>query len=117
MEEVNATVSALSTSSQPTEPHTGVGVYGWETHEEEDVWDVELDFASFDPESRAAETDMTIGELMAWKYLQAEREKELVRKLILNFCFRLAMFMDPRTIRETRRLGLVIICRPSSTIG
>ncbi|KAF9650173.1 hypothetical protein BDM02DRAFT_3112382 [Thelephora ganbajun] len=55
----------------------GVGVYGWETHEEEDVWDVELDFASFDPESRASENDMTIGELMAWKYLQAEREKEL----------------------------------------
>lgn len=55
----------------------GVGVYGWETHEEEDVWDVELDFASFDPDSRASETDMTIGELMAWKYLQAEREKEL----------------------------------------
>jgi len=96
--------------------HTGVGVYGWETHEEEDVWDVELDFASFDPESRAAETDMTIGELMAWKYLQAEREKELVRKLILNFYFRLEMFMDPQTIRATRRLGLVIILRPSSTI-
>jgi len=95
MEEVNPTISALSTSTQSTEPHTGVGVYGWETHEEEDVWDVELDFASFDPESRAAETDMTIGELMAWKYLQAEREKELVRKLIFNFCFRLEMFMDP----------------------
>lgn len=43
------------------------------------MWDVELDFASFDPESRASETDMTIGELMAWKYLQAEGEKELVR--------------------------------------
>ena len=73
--------------TESIEPHTGVGVYGWETHEEEDVWDVELDFASFEPESRASETDMTIGELMAWKYLQAEREKELVSKLIFNFCF------------------------------
>ena len=62
-----------------------MGVHGWETHEEEDVWDVELDFASFEPEPRTSETDMTIGELMAWKYLQAEREKELVSKLIFNF--------------------------------
>lgn len=51
------------------------------------MWDVELDFASFDPESRASETDMTIGELMAWKYLQAEGEKELVRGLIFNPVF------------------------------
>jgi hypothetical protein len=42
-----------------------------------------LDFASFDPEFRASEPDMTIGELMAWKYLQAEREKELVSELVL----------------------------------
>jgi len=87
MEEVKSAISAPYTES--IEPHTGVGVYGWETHEEEDVWDVELDFASFEPESRAPETDMTIGELMAWKYLQAEREKELVSKLIFNFRFQL----------------------------
>ena len=85
------TAPALYT--EPTEPHTGVGVHGWETHEEEDVWDVELDFASFEPEPRASETDMTIGELMAWKYLQAEREKELVSKLNFNFYFQLKAFL------------------------
>jgi hypothetical protein len=87
MEEVKHLSSALSASTYSAGIYTGVGVYGWETHEEEDVWDVELDFANFDPDSRASETDMTIGELMAWKYLQAEREKELVSKLIFNFDF------------------------------
>ena len=51
------------------------------------MWDVELDFASFDTDSRASETEMTIGEVMAWKYLQAEREKELVSKLIFISIF------------------------------
>lgn len=60
---------------------SGVGVYGWETHEEEDVWDIELDFVSSDP---ANSHGMTIEELMAWKYLQAEREKELVSNLIFD---------------------------------
>ena len=82
MGEVKHVGPALFMSAYSIEISSGVGVYGWETHEEEDVWDVELDFASFDPDSRASETDMTIGELMAWKYLQAEREKELVSKLI-----------------------------------
>ena len=77
------------------------------------MWDVELDFASFDPESRAAETDMTIGELMAWKYLQAEREKELVRKLFFIF----EAFIEPTPIRATPHFGLATITRPSSTIG
>lgn len=77
----------MSTPTYSIEMRTGVGVYGWETHEEEDVWDVELDFASFDPDSRASETDMTIGEVMAWKYLQAEREKELVSELIFILIF------------------------------
>lgn len=87
MEEVQRTGSTFSTPTYPIGICIGVGVYGWETHEEEDVWDVELDFSSFDHDSRASETDMTIGELMAWKYLQAEREKELVSELILILIF------------------------------
>jgi hypothetical protein len=114
MEEVKLTITPLSTES--IEPYIGVGVYGWETHEEEDVWDVELDFASFEPESRASETDMTIGELMAWKYLQAEREKELVSKSIFIF-IQCEVFMDPISIRVTPLFGLVITARPFSTIG
>ena len=99
------------------ESYTGVGVHGWETHEEEDVWDVELDFASFEPEPRASETDMTIGELMAWKYLQAEREKELVSKLNFIFHFQLEGFMDAISIRAMPRFGLATTTRPSSIIG
>jgi hypothetical protein len=56
----------------------GSGVYGWETEEEEDIWEVDLDFAGFDPE---ADGDMTIGEMMEWRYWRAEREKEYVRVL------------------------------------
>ena len=115
MEEVKSTISALYAES--IESHTGVGVYGWETHEEEDVWDVELDFASFEPESRASETDMTIGELMAWKYLQAEREKELVSKLIFYSYFQVEPFTEKTSFRETPHFGLVTTIRPSSTIG
>jgi len=115
MEEVKHTISALS--AKPIKPYPGVGVYGWETHEEEDVWDVELDFANFEPESRASETDMTIGELMAWKYLQAEREKELVSKLIFKFYFRLGVFMDRTSIRAMPHSELVITTWPFNTIG
>jgi hypothetical protein len=82
------------------------------------VWDVELDFASFDPDSRASETDMTIGEVMAWKYLQAEREKELVSELNFKFLiFDSGVFMDSTSIRATHHFVLATIVRPSSTIG
>ncbi|KAI0696452.1 hypothetical protein BC835DRAFT_1414283 [Cytidiella melzeri] len=57
----------------------GSGVSGWDTHEEEDVWEVELDFVSPDPdecEAHPMESDMTVGELMEWRYIRAEREKE-----------------------------------------
>lgn len=117
MEEVKATGSALSAPAHWIGTYTGVGVYGWETHEEEDVWDVELDFASFDPDSRVSETDMTIGEVMAWKYLQAEREKELVSKLILILIFDSGCLWDSTSIRETPHFVLVITTRLSSTIG
>ncbi|CAL1715752.1 unnamed protein product [Somion occarium] len=61
----------------------GSGVYGWETEEEEDIWDIDLDFVGVDPEECAdrahghvPELDMTIGQLMEYRYFQAEREKE-----------------------------------------
>ncbi|KAF8149024.1 hypothetical protein B0H34DRAFT_734533 [Crassisporium funariophilum] len=60
----------------------GSGVYGWETEEEEDIWEVDLDFGGLDPDECAGGVDpeMTIGELMEWRYLRAEREKEQVCK-------------------------------------
>lgn len=55
----------------------GSGIYGWETEEEEDIWEVDLDFGALDPEETAdADNEMTIGEMMEWRYLRAEREKE-----------------------------------------
>lgn len=56
----------------------GSGVYGWETEEEEDIWEIGLDFGGMDPEEcdDSVESEMTIGELMEWRYLKAEREKE-----------------------------------------
>lgn len=72
----------------------GNGVLGWETREEEDVWDLDLDFGG-EPDSKSAsgedgegregpnlledtEASMTIAEAMEWRFLKAEREKELV---------------------------------------
>ncbi|KAL0948651.1 hypothetical protein HGRIS_010455 [Hohenbuehelia grisea] len=72
----------------------GSGVYGWETQEEEDIWENEMDFYGWDgvedghakdaskhghnvtgaiPED---ELGMTIGEVMEWRYIRAERAKE-----------------------------------------
>ncbi|KAI0706424.1 hypothetical protein C8Q76DRAFT_749579 [Earliella scabrosa] len=57
----------------------GSGICGWETEEEEDLWDVDIDFPT-NGDKKAAGTpddgDMTVGELMEWRYLRAEREKE-----------------------------------------
>ena len=58
----------------------------WDTADEEDVWDVERDFVSPDPdeyEAHPIESDMTVGELMEWRYIRAEREKEQVSHFIL----------------------------------
>lgn len=56
----------------------GAGVYGWETEEEEDVWEIDLDFNGPDPESNGKdqEPEMSIGELMEWRFMRAEKEKE-----------------------------------------
>ena len=61
----------------------GSGVYGWDSPEEEDIWEVNLDFGALEPSESGDGLDgeMTISELMEWRYLKAEREKEKVRAL------------------------------------
>ncbi|KIY63208.1 hypothetical protein CYLTODRAFT_494094 [Cylindrobasidium torrendii FP15055 ss-10] len=56
----------------------GNGVFGWETEEEEDVWDLEMDWGGVDPEELGQPFDpsMTIADIMEWRYLRAEHEKE-----------------------------------------
>lgn len=61
----------------------GSGVFGWGTEEEEDTWDVDLDFVCLESEDcpheeHHANAGMTIGELMEWRYFRAEHEKEQV---------------------------------------
>ena len=62
----------------------GSGIFGWETAEEEDIWEVDLDFGGLEPEEAGDGLDgeMTISELMEWRYLKAEREKEKVDRFI-----------------------------------
>ncbi|KAF8124798.1 hypothetical protein EV363DRAFT_701277 [Boletus edulis] len=59
----------------------GSGVHGWETVEEEDVWDLDLDFTGNESEEEAnpgsTQPEMTIAEIMEVRYLRAEKEKEL----------------------------------------
>lgn len=65
----------------------GRGIYGWETEEEEDIWDISLDFGGPDPDEcvEGIDPDMTIEEMMEWRYLKAEREKEQVNAWIYVF--------------------------------
>lgn len=62
----------------------GSGVYGWETEEEEDIWEVDLDFGGLDPDEPdgGLESEMTMGEIMEWRYFKAEKEKELVSRIL-----------------------------------
>ena len=59
----------------------GTGVYGWETNEEEDIWEVDLDFGGPEPGGVSGDVNggMTIGDMMEWRFFKAEREKEEVR--------------------------------------
>ena len=60
---------------------SGSGVFGWETEEEEDIWEVSLDQICLEAEGYAdhsIDPEMTVGELMEWRYLRAELEKEQV---------------------------------------
>ncbi|KAF8526280.1 hypothetical protein BU17DRAFT_74187 [Hysterangium stoloniferum] len=54
----------------------GSGIWGWETEEEEDVWESRLDFGGLETEECQGVDDMSIGELMEWRYIKAERAKE-----------------------------------------
>ncbi|TDL25853.1 hypothetical protein BD410DRAFT_896049 [Rickenella mellea] len=57
----------------------GSGIFGWQTDEEEDIWEMDLDFGGLEPEE-CEDPEMTIGELMEWRYFKAERSKELGNK-------------------------------------
>lgn len=58
----------------------GSGIYGWQTDEEEDIWETDLDFGGLDSEEcDGPDQEMTIGELIEWRYFKAERSKESVR--------------------------------------
>ncbi|EJD06560.1 uncharacterized protein FOMMEDRAFT_131472 [Fomitiporia mediterranea MF3/22] len=70
----------------------GSGVYGWQTEDEEDVWDMELDFGGIEPdECDGLDPEMTIGELMEWRYFKAEKAKELGNKAFRNGDFETAI--------------------------
>ena len=61
----------------------GTGVYGWETEEEEDIWEVDLDFGGLVAEDGAVDAggSIMIEDMVEWRYLKAEKEKEEVRLL------------------------------------
>ncbi|KAI0636310.1 hypothetical protein C8Q77DRAFT_1052471 [Trametes polyzona] len=54
----------------------GSGVSGWGTEDEEDLWEVDLDFASAQEREASNEDEMNVAEQLEWRYLRAEREKE-----------------------------------------
>lgn len=92
-------------------------MYGWGTEEEEDIWELELDFGGGVERAGAGEAEMTVGELTEWRYIKAEREKELV-----NICPPLCSVSsilkagsDPRSYRATRRSRKGTTSPPYST--
>ena len=55
------------------------------TEDEEDIWELDLDFGGVDPdENEGIDGDMTIGELMEWRYFKAEKAKELGNRAFRN---------------------------------
>lgn len=79
----------------------GSGVYGWNTLDEEDLWEIDLDFGGLDPdEYEGATSDMTISELMEWRYFRAEREKQQVRFCIS--CGQLPFISSRGILRSSR---------------
>lgn len=60
-------------------------MYGWDTADEEDMWNAKLDFGGAPSdyldlylEEDEDEDVLSVGELMELRYIKAEREKELV---------------------------------------
>lgn len=63
----------------------GSGVLGWETEEEEDIWDIDLDFGGSDSEEGDGfGSEMTIAQMMEIRFIKAEREKEFVSNVPKN---------------------------------
>ena len=56
------------------------GVWGWQTEDEEDVWECHLDFGGVEPDECEGVEDMCIGEFMEqeWQYIKSEHAKEQV---------------------------------------
>lgn len=84
--------------------------------EEEDVWDLDLDFTGNESEEEAhpgsMQPEMTIAEIMEVRYLRAEKEKELVcledRSILLG-----SSLTDSRRVMS---LFAVAIMRPRCAI-
>jgi len=114
----------------------GSGVYGWGTEEEEDVWDIELDFGAGggddggsrnnknwssakkrsvkeeDGDEEFDEAEMTIGEIMELRYLRAEREKEKVCLYIFTSIFLTNYGCTSRVMQPTAKATLLVPSRP-----
>ncbi|PAV16057.1 amidase family [Pyrrhoderma noxium] len=54
----------------------GSGIYGWQTEEEEDIWEGDLDYGGLEPDECDGYSEMTVAELIEWRYIKAERAKE-----------------------------------------
>ncbi|PFH48481.1 hypothetical protein AMATHDRAFT_65415 [Amanita thiersii Skay4041] len=69
----------------------GSGVYGWETEEEEDLWEIDLDFGGLESNEcdNGGHSDATISELMEWRFIRAEKEKEEG-----NIAFRMGDYLE-----------------------
>ncbi|KAL1734771.1 hypothetical protein EV714DRAFT_268492 [Schizophyllum commune] len=76
----------------------GSGVLGWETEDEEDVWEVELDFGPNVPPPPEGPDDpnMSVSEMLEVRYYDAEREKEKVSppQLALDVAVIFSLFMQ-----------------------
>jgi len=55
----------------------GHGIKGWETENEEDVWDLHAEVGAYDDRYQN-EANMTIPQIVEMRYIRAERAKEAV---------------------------------------
>ncbi|KAG5342347.1 hypothetical protein C0989_002820 [Termitomyces sp. Mn162] len=77
-ENVSGNGSRVRVGKQREWDGRGSGVYGWETLEEEDVWEVGLDFVGSEiQDEEEGGMVMTVGEVVEWRFYKAEREKEM----------------------------------------
>ena len=64
--------------------YSGSGIYGWQTEEEEDIWEGDLDYGGLEPDECDGYSEMTVAELIEWRYIKAERAKEQVKETIAD---------------------------------